>query len=197
MKKFLTFFLLFFLVLVLAVPSFAQTATSSPAPTKKLLPLRNATRSAGFVKAYLEGSKLQACNAKSKNIINRSKNLAARSERMVEKFASISARVQKYYLEKLVPQGAVIDNFDELVADVNAKKAAIAPLVDKAKTDAASFSCESEDPVGQLTAYREDMQAVIQALHDYRKAIRDLIVAVAGSRGGLNQGQEATGSGSL
>ncbi len=97
---------------------------------------------------------------------------------MQEKFDAIAKRVEDYYISKVVPSGKTVTNYDSLVSEIQNKKQATQTALGKAQTDANSFSCSGNDPKGQLTQFRTDMQTVKSALKDYRTAIKNLIVAV-------------------
>lgn len=122
--------------------------------------------------------KLKACQAKEDAIKKRSDQLTKMANNMLDKFDKIAARVEKYYTDTVVPSGKTVSNYDALVADITAKKTAVQTALTKAQTDTLAFSCTSDNPKGQLTQFREDMQAVKKALKDYRTSIKNLIVAV-------------------
>lgn len=191
MNKFIFAFILGFLLtfIVASNASFAQTTTpnrtASPAGQRPV------------IKTLLEGGKLQACRARYTMVLNRSKTLAKRGLTILEKFDSINSRIQQYYLYKLVPQGVTIRNYDALVADINTKRAGIRQLVDKAASDASAFSCDSTDPAGQLSVYREDMQGVIKALQEYKKSVRALLAAVIAARATISATPTASQSGGI
>ena len=126
----------------------------------------------------LTEAKLKSCQAKEATIKQRSDQLTKTAENMLEKFDNIATRVEKYYSDKVVPSGKTVSNYDALVADIAAKKVLVQTALTKAQTDALAFSCTSDNPKGQLTQFREDMQAVKKALKDYRTSIKNLIVAV-------------------
>lgn len=131
-----------------------------------------------FAQIRLQNAKLRACEAKASSIVKRSNHLVELAEKMIRVFTSISGGVEQYYLTKVVPTGAILPNYDDLVADIATKQNAIAPLLQAAKDDASNFSCTGNNPKAQLTQYRTDMQAVIRALKEYRTSVRNLIVAV-------------------
>lgn len=145
----------------------------------KLLP----PRMPAFAQNRLQQAKLKVCQALSKNIATRSAHMNDRVLKMEETFDSIAQGVENHYLTKLVPQGMIVLNYDALVADIQTQKSALTPLLAAIQTDIANFSCTGNNPAAQLTQYRTDMQAVIQGLHAYKKAVRNLIVAVARVRG--------------
>ena len=127
-------------------------------------------------KQRLTDLKLKVCQEKSAIILKRSTQLGEMVANMEKKFTSIIDGVKGYYVKKKL----TLTNYDELVAAIDTKKSAISPLLEVAKADVSSFSCSGENPAEQLKKYRTDMQAVIAGLQDYRKAIKDLIVAIKG-----------------
>lgn len=122
--------------------------------------------------------KLRVCEKRKDGIVRRSTKLAERAQRQLTNFEQKANRVEDFYNNKLVPKGITLDNFDELIAEIEAKKQAVDEATTSAKTAAESFDCSADDPKGQLTNYRTDMQNAISALKDYRTAIKNLIVAV-------------------
>lgn len=127
-------------------------------------------------KQRLSDQKRKICEEKSKNILKRSTQLGALVENMEKKFTAIVNGVKEYYLKK----GLSLSNYAELIAVIEAKKSAIAPLVETTKADVTAFSCTGENPAEQLKKYKIDMEAVLTALHAYRTSIKDLIVAIKG-----------------
>lgn len=148
-----------------------------------------------FAQSRLQGSKLQACQALSKNISTRSTHMNDLVLKMEKTFDSIAQGIENYYLTKLVPQGKTVANYDALVADIQTQKSALLPLLAAIQTDISNFSCDGNNPVAQLTQYRTDMQAVLQGLQSYRKAVRNLIVAVASVKG-VSESNDNSASGS-
>lgn len=126
----------------------------------------------------LTDTKLKSCQSREAAIKTRSEHLSQLATTMEEKFDAIAARVEEYYTTKVVPSGKTVQNYNSLVADIAAKKVAVGTSLTKAQNDIAGFSCDGSDPKAQMTAYRLDMQGVIQELKDYRTSIKDLIVAV-------------------
>lgn len=130
------------------------------------------------VQERLSENRLRVCEGKEKVIQNRTASLNRMAQNMLEKFAAIAQRVQNYYTTTVVPSGKTVSNYDNLVADISAKKALVQTALDNATAHADDFACDSDDPKGQLTQFREDMQRVKAALKDYRTSIKNLIVAV-------------------
>lgn len=154
---------------------FCLATTIKAAPANK--PLAATTGQANAAQKLTE-AKLKVCQNKEAAIQKRDDQLTKMAENMLTKFDSIAARVETYYTSKVVPSGKTVTNYDALVAEIATKKSAVQTALDKASTDAAAFSCTGNDPKGQLTQFRTDMQAVKQSLKDYRTAIKNLIVAI-------------------
>lgn len=140
-------------------------------------------------KQRLTEAKLKACQNKENAIQKRSKQLAKTAENMLTKFDQIASRVEQYYTAKVVPSGKTVANYDALVADIAAKKQIIRTDLNKATADATSFSCTGNDPKGQLTQFRTDIQQVKKDLKEYRTAIKNLIVAVRSVTGTTERSQ--------
>lgn len=131
----------------------------------------------------LDDRRLKLCVAKEKVIQNRTTALNRLSDNIIEKFTAISERVQKYYEEKVVPAGKIVENYDALVSDIETKKVAALAALENAKANSAEFTCNSDNPKGQLSDFRVDMQEFKTALHEYRTSIKNLIVAVREASG--------------
>lgn len=147
------------------------------------------------VQTRLQDAKLKACQAREDGIKKRSDQLTKMATNMLEKFDSIAQRVKDYYTSSVVPSGKTVSSYDDLVADISAKKVAVQTALIKAQNDVTSFNCDDNDPKGQMMTFREDMQGVKQELKDYRTSIKDLIVAVHSVTGVENKQDESSKSG--
>lgn len=122
---------------------------------------------------------LTACQARMETVQKRSTQLTQRAQNMEDVFGRIAKRVEDYYTNKLVPGGVTVGNYDALVADIAAKKAAVDTALAAAQSQASSFNCTSvAEAKSQIQAFRVAMQNVIAALKSYRTSVRNLIVAV-------------------
>lgn len=137
-----------------------------------------ATTGQAIAAQKLTEAKLKVCQNKEAAIKKRGAQLTNMVNNMLIKFDSITTRVETYYTDKVLPSGKTVSDYDALVAEIAAKKSAVQTDLDKASIDAAAFVCTSDDPKGQLTQFRIDMQAVKQGLRDYRISIKNLIVAI-------------------
>ncbi|MDO8551735.1 MAG: hypothetical protein Q7S03_03610 [bacterium] len=128
-------------------------------------------------------AKLRACKTKEDATKRMMLSLQALVNKMFNNFSAIALRVETFYTTKVVAAGKTVPNYAALVADIDTQKAAVQTAVTKAQTDVDGFSCESGNPKTILKQYHGDMQAVKRALQNYRKAIKNLIVAVRSSAG--------------
>ena len=135
----------------------------------------------------LTEAKLRACQAREDTIKKRATRLIQLATNMEGKFDKHAQRVEEYYTSKVVPSDKTVANYESLVADIDAKKAAVGVALSIAQNDANNFNCTGDDPKGQLTQFRKDMQAVKKALKDYRTSIKNLIVAVRSVTGTTEQ----------
>ncbi len=147
---------------------------------------QSATRQAQAQTRLIE-AKLRVCQAREGAIKKRASYITRLAINMEGKFDKHAQRVEDYYTLKVVPSGKTVANYDSLVADIDAKKATVAAALSTAQNDANNFSCTGDDPKGQLTQFRKDMQAVKKALKDYRTSIKNLIVAVRSVTGTTEQ----------
>lgn len=134
-------------------------------------------------KDLLSEVKVQACQARQVAIGKRSDQMVKRAVNQQDVFGKIAQRVEEFYQTKLVPQGKTVPNYDALVSDITTKSAALTPLIVKASSDAATFSCDKDHPSEQVLGFNQDMKAVISALETYRKSVRNLIVEVKSVKG--------------
>ncbi len=179
---FISFFIFFLLFVKSAVIVNAQTPLEKAASISAVKQAR---------KDALPDFKVRACEARQAAIKKRSEQIIKRATNQVDLFTKIAQIVEQYYNEKLVPVGKTVANYDALVADIASKEAEIAPLIAKAQTSAANFSCDKDRPADQVKQFNADMKAVIAALGDFKKSVRNLIVAV---KGAVGTGNSATSS---
>lgn len=137
-------------------------------------------------KARLDEARLKACEARETAISKRMEMLGRLSTNILTKFSNITDRVVEFYESKMVPEGKTLSNYDELIANINAKKEAVSNALSTAQ--GSTFSCDSDDPKGQLETFRDNMKSVKSALQEYRSSIKDLIVAIRS----LNSEAEST-----
>jgi hypothetical protein len=125
-------------------------------------------------KIRLEGAKLKACQTREQVIKSMMERIAQRGERRMNVYNTIVERVKAFYDKK----GLSLSNYNDLLADVEAKKSAAAAALDEIKSTSVKFACDGTDPKGVASSFRDSLKAEIAALKAYQKSIKDLIVAV-------------------
>lgn len=126
----------------------------------------------------LEAAKLRACQQREQAINKMMLRIADRAERQVTLFTMIATRVETFYIDK----GQTISNYDNLVAEVTAKKTAAETQISTLKNDSA-FDCTSNDPKGMATTFKDSLRATITAMQNYKLAVKNLIVGVKSAQG--------------
>ena len=129
-------------------------------------------------KEKLTEVRLKLCEARSKGVAQRVKYMLQRGKVIHTGHEKIYARVDKFYNEKLVPNGFTLPNYADLKAEVEANKANVLTLLDAAKQSGANFNCSSDDPKGQIDAFHDDIKALIEANNAYKKSIHTFVKAV-------------------
>lgn len=129
---------------------------------------------ASETKQRLEGAKLKACEAREKRISATMAQMTKRGENHIAVFTKISDRVKAFYEKK----GHTAEDYDMLVAEVDAKKASAEAAVASAQSVGDVFSCDSDNPKIASEQFREAHKAQVAALKEYRTAVKNLIVAV-------------------
>lgn len=126
------------------------------------------------VKDRLAGHRLKACEnhqATIRRILTRAEQRGANH---VKLFATITTRVEDFYMRK----GHVLATYDQLVGEVAAKKTAAETAINAVKAAGTDFTCMSDNPKAQVQAARAEVKAEIAALKSYRAAVKNLIVGV-------------------
>lgn len=125
-------------------------------------------------KARLSDTKLRVCQKHQASITNTMARISTRGEKQLDLFSRIAERTQTFYAKK----GAVLSNYDALVADVAAKKEAARAAIAMIAEHSGSFECSSDDPKGSVTSFRDHQKQAIEALKEYKTSVKNLIVGV-------------------
>ena len=139
----------------------------------------------------LADTKLRACQNREKAINNIMARIADRGQKQLNLFTNIATRTETFYINK----GKVLSNYDTLVADVNAKRAAAQTRINTIKSDAVSFKCDGTDPKGAAASFKTDLKAEITALKNYKTAVKNLIVGVKSVQGTTSSSTNSTSGG--
>lgn len=126
------------------------------------------------VAGRLSEIKAKVCEKRLSVIKNIMAKAATQGAKHLDVFSKIAMRVEEFYTNKKL----AIDNYDTLVAEVNAKKATAQEAIDAVKDADDDFSCDGDNPIGKADAFNGKVRAMHTALKDYRTAIKNLIVAV-------------------
>lgn len=126
------------------------------------------------VQTKLDERKLRACQKREKSITSTMTRQADRGAKQLDVFTKIADRTQAFYIEK----GKVLDNYDALVAEVAAKKAAAQAAIEMTKSNSAIFKCDGTDPRGAASQFKVSRNDHSEALKAYKTAVKNLIVGV-------------------
>lgn len=126
------------------------------------------------VKEKLSAAKLQICNDRKANIDNRVTRISERVTKHLALFDNIAQRAQTFYVNK----GNALENYDALVADMEAKKAAAKTAAATLESQRGSFDCEGDNPKAAIAAYKDTLKDTIEVLKEYRTSIKNLIVGI-------------------
>lgn len=124
-------------------------------------------------KQRLDDAKRRVCANHQVSINKLMTRIIEQRQKQIDHISEISTRVQAFY----VKQGHELANYDALVSDAGAKKAAAQAALDAAKPSA-TFACDGEGPKAELQAFRDKRSVVIAAIKDYRKSVKTLIEGV-------------------
>jgi hypothetical protein len=121
-----------------------------------------------------EAQKLAQCKRKEKTINQIMVRIADRGQKQMDLFSTIATRVEDFYTKS----GRTADNYDALVAAVNSSKADAQTTVTDIKTTSVSFKCDGSESNSAGQAFKASLKSEIQALKDYKTAVKNLIVGV-------------------
>lgn len=130
------------------------------------------------VKDMLEGKKLKACRAREEAIKNRKKSLLRLATEALKRMDGWVENLKKFYEEKMVPNGKTVSNYNDLLAEIERTRAEAVASLDKASKIVDEFSCDGDNPKEVYKEFRLAMQETKTKLFEYRKAIKNLLVAM-------------------
>ncbi len=151
---------------IVTVSVLLAIATSVPALAIGASPARAATK--------LAGTNLNACQNREAAINNILSRIADRGQKQLNLFSTIATRTETFYTNK----GKNLANYDALVTDINAKKAAAQATVDAVKATSVTFKCDGTDPKGAASSFKDSLKAEIAALKAFSTSVKNLIVGV-------------------
>lgn len=169
------------------VPAIALGAANSHANAAA----NQATDSGSPSATKLADAKLKACQNREKAINNIMGRISDRGQKQLDLFSSIATKTETFYTDK----GKTLSNYDALVADVTAKKAAAQTEVDAVKAGSVTFACDGTDPKGAVASFKETLKGEIEALKAYKTAVKNLIVGVKSVQGTTSSTENKTTGG--
>ena len=155
---------------------------SRSAELKLRLKLRESER-----RERLSGRMLKLCQDRHDRIEKHAKNSTKIADKIADTFAAIADRVDQFKVDKAID----VENYQQLKADVESKKAAVDAAITAATGQSTTFDCNSTGPKAQLHDFISQMDNVRKALKEYRTSIKNLIHAVRQANG---QHRQATDS---
>ncbi len=169
-------------------------ASTSPSPTTVPQQIRTNVRERvqERVKVMLESERLRACQARQEAIKKRQESLLRLAAGHLKRMDNWTDRLKEFYNNKLLPVGVKVENYDQLLANIEEARDKAMASLDKASGLVKDFSCEGGDPKGLYNQFRETMQEVKNNLQAYRKAVKDLLVAIRKVAGEANSSPKPT-----
>lgn len=167
---------------VATTTSTSDTQNDSSNPTSESDSLREQakqllrTKRANF-KETTQEHKQKACAAHKVEINKRVDNYAKAAQRHLDVFNAIFNKVQAFQTKKQL----AVPTYDALVATAKTKQAAAQTAVDTLKALDVSIDCAQPDPATSVATVKTATANARTALHDYRKAIKDVVVALKGA----------------
>lgn len=123
-------------------------------------------------KAKLQETKRKICDQRAGKVSQIVAKAAAQAEKHVDFFDKASARLEEFYKNKEL----TVANYDTLLADIRAKRAAAIAKI--AATKAVTLDCGSNSGRGNGDLLKGTLRSLHQSLKDYRLSIKKLIAAV-------------------
>lgn len=125
--------------------------------------------------AKKQANKMRLCQKHEGLVRNTASRIADRAQKHLDLFTTIATRTETFYTTK----GKTLANYDALVADVNAKKAAAQTAVDALKTEAPNVTCDDTGVISASAAtFKADAKTTIGLLKEYKTSVKNLIVGV-------------------
>jgi hypothetical protein len=122
----------------------------------------------------LEGPKLNTCKSHEQAIKNIMARVTDRAQKQQALYTSVAEGTEALYIKN----GKTLSNYGSLVTDVNTKKSASLVAVSSLEADSQLFSCDSNNPRGQITEFQTEVKAAVNALTSYRTSVKNLIIGV-------------------
>lgn len=130
----------------------------------------------------------KACEARKASIMTRAENY----ERNADKHLGVFDKIYDKVLEFKETKNLDAENFTELKATVDAKKAAAETAIKALGDSSVEIDCTADDPATTVATLKTAVKTARAALHEYRVAIKDMVVALQ-SASDSEDASESTG----
>ncbi len=131
----------------------------------------------GIKSVHSLADRQKSCIARQKSFDTRSANFTTAAQRHLDVFNSLFSKVQAFHDSKQLK----VDNYDSLVAVAKVKQAAAQAAVDVLKNTSITLDCTSTDPASTVATLKTAVKNARTALHDYRTAIKNVVVGLEGA----------------
>ena len=136
----------------------------------------------------LSTAKLKACEKRQASINNRTTSIADRGTKHLALFTKIADRVKTFYVTK----GNVLENYDALVTEVDAKRVAAEAAVATIASSTTDFTCSEGNPQQSIDGFKTNLTLQHTALKEYQVAVKNLIVGVKSVNGTTTSASKET-----
>jgi len=119
----------------------------------------------------------KACQAHQTEINKRVSNYAKSAQKHLDTFNAIFTKVQAFHDSK----GLTVANYDTLVAAAKTKQTAAQTAVDALAALNVKIDCSQSDPASSVASVKVAVKNARTTLQDYRKSIKDIVVALKGA----------------
>lgn len=117
---------------------------------------------------------LQSCQSRERNIKAIMARMSDRADKRLRLFDTVSEKVQGFYRQN----GVIIDGYDALLAQLNAKRQAAVAANQQVKSQSTTFDCSIGDPKATASAFQEEVRNTNAVYKEYKTALKDLIAGV-------------------
>jgi len=150
----------------------SQGSNSSGQSTQSGQTNSNGSQSSGSAK--LDDAKKKVCQQNENRMMNMFTNMNQLGQGQLDLFNGIAERAQTYYTQNNLS----VNNYDQLVKEVQRTRTAAENTIQTATQTSSQFGCDKDDPKGVAGQYKVQVKTQVQALKEYRTAIKNLISAI-------------------
>lgn len=146
----------------------------------------NSTTNGSENSGGLSDEKKRACENSQANISAIMSRVANRATKRLQLFDDITEKVKNLYSDKNI----TLANYDTLLANIAAARTAVQNAIQTEHTMTAQFSCDSEDPKGSVSAFKNQQKTELKAMQQYREAIKALVSSIKTELESLTDGEQ-------